>query len=81
MRSAHESIDERRYHVVHMIFTGPNERKYLQLEMEAIFGDVLCSLLRCPPALQRLGAEIKDLSLRVLHDLKRDLGERLVVMT
>ena len=45
VRLAHESVDERRYQVVGMIFTGRVGRKYLQMEKEAVFGDVLCSLL------------------------------------
>lgn len=42
-------------------------------EMEAIFGDVLCSLLNA--LLHAIaGAEIKDLSLRVLQYMYKDLG-------
>ncbi len=48
-----------------------------EMEKEAVFGDVFCSLLECPPALRRVGAEIKDLSLGVLHHTQRGSEERL----
>ena len=45
VRSAHGSIDERRCQVVDMTLPGLARRNCLQMEMEAVFGDVLCSLL------------------------------------
>ena len=44
VRSAHRSIDERRCQVVCMTLIGYARRDYLLTEMEAAFGDVLCSL-------------------------------------
>ena len=42
-------------------------------EKEAGFGDVLCSLHINALLQYKAGAEIKDLSLRILHDKQRDL--------
>ena len=42
-------------------------------EKEAVFGDVLCSLHINALLHYKAGAEIKDLSLRVLHHKQRGL--------
>lgn len=80
MSLAHESIDERRYQVTHIFFTV---YVWAQLPLNGDESDFWrCTLfaLQYPPALQSVGAEIKDLSLRVLQHTMRDSGGRLVVV-